>query len=165
MDLNLDTLKREILEYLESTGFAVFRSGPGGLDELPMVAWDTETHPDYQMYLDVALKTDSKVIIFGSREFETSDIDELLAHVDDLELTRDQKRDLQRRLREFRGHEGSTCTIEMAFDYHSRLYVYEMQPDWYDEFLTVEDEVLGFIADESMGDDEDEPLGGYYSKN
>ena len=29
MDLNLDTLKREILEYLGASGFAVFRSSPG----------------------------------------------------------------------------------------------------------------------------------------
>jgi hypothetical protein len=36
MDLNLDTLKQEILEYLEQSEFAVFRSAPGGLEGLPM---------------------------------------------------------------------------------------------------------------------------------
>ena len=29
MDLDLGTLKREILEYLDASGFAVFRSQPG----------------------------------------------------------------------------------------------------------------------------------------
>ena len=40
MDLNLDTLKQEILAYLEHSEFAVFRSAPGGLEGLPMVLWD-----------------------------------------------------------------------------------------------------------------------------
>ena len=57
MDLNLDTLKREILEYLETTGFAVFHGSPGGLEGMPMVLWDAEHYPDYQMFLDVATKT------------------------------------------------------------------------------------------------------------
>ena len=42
MDLNLDTLKQEILDYLDKSGFAVFHSQPGGLESLPMVTWDTD---------------------------------------------------------------------------------------------------------------------------
>ncbi len=57
VDLNLDTLKREILEYLESSGFAVFHSHPGGLEGLPMVTWDTERYPDYQMFLEARGKS------------------------------------------------------------------------------------------------------------
>ena len=87
-----------------------------------------------------------------------------LAQLDDLELTREEKRDYEKRLRELRVHEGVTCSLEVAFDYHSRLYVYEMQPDWYDEFLSVEDEIMSLIADHEDMDD-DEPLGGYFSKN
>ena len=56
MDLNLDTLKREILSYLESRDFAVFRSAPGTLDGTQMVLWDTENYPDYQMFLEAATK-------------------------------------------------------------------------------------------------------------
>ena len=67
MDLNLDTLKREIVDYLEASGFAVFRGSPGGLKGLPMVLWDVEHHPDYQMFLDVARKSGAKVIIFAAR--------------------------------------------------------------------------------------------------
>ena len=164
MDLNLDTLKREILEYLDSSGFAVFHGRPGGLDGQPLVLWDTERHPDYQMFLDVAQKSEIRLVVFASREFQTGDTDELLAQLDDLDLTREDKRDYEKRLRELRVHEGVTCSLELAFDYHSRLYVYEMQPDWYDEFLSVEDEIMSLIADHDDMDD-DEPLGGYYSKN
>ena len=164
MDLNLDTLKREILEYLGSSGLAVFHSCPGGLDGQPLVLWDTERHPDYQMFLDVAIKSETRVVIFASREFLGADMDDLLGQLDDLELTREDKRDYEKRVRELRIHEGVTCSLELAFDYHSRLYVYELQPDWYDEFLSLEDEIMSLIAEHDDMED-DEPLGGYFSKN
>ena len=165
MDLNLDTLKREILEYLDSSGVAVFHSSPGGLDGQPLVLWDTERHPDYQMFLEVARKAETRVIIFASREFQAADMDDLLGQLDELDLTREEKRDYEKRLRDLRVHEGVTCSLELAFDYHSRLYVYEMQPDWYDEFLSVEDEIMSLIADHDDDMDDEEPLGGYFSKN
>lgn len=164
MDLNLDTLKREILSYLDSSGFAVFHGSPGGLDGSPVVIWDAERHPDYRMFLDVARKCEVQLVIFASREFESADTEDLLTQVAELDLTRDEKRSFESRLRELRIYEGVTCSLEVAFDYHSRLYVYELQPDWYDEFLAVEDQVMSLIADSEDMDD-DEPLGGYFSKN
>ena len=166
MDLNLDTLKREILEYLDASGLAVFHGCPGGLDGQPMILWDTERYPDYQSFLDVAVKSETRIIVFASREFQSSDTEDLLAQLDDLDITRDEKRDYEKRLRALRAHEGVTCSLELAFDYHSRMYVYEMQPDWYDEFLSVEDEIVSLMADpDSMEEEDDEPLGGFFSKN
>jgi hypothetical protein len=165
VDLNLDTLKREILEYLEASGLAVFHSSPGGLDTHGMVVWDTERYPDYQTFHEVAVKSETRIVIFAAREFKTSDIEDLTSQFDDLDLTREEKRDYEKRLRALRGHEGVTCSLELAFDYHSRLYVYQMQPDWYEEFLGVEDEILSLISDPEGVDDDDEPLGGYFSKN
>jgi hypothetical protein len=159
-------LKREILDYLESSGVAVFYGCPGALDSQSMVLWDAERHPDYRAFLDVALKSEIRLIIFAAREFKTSDIDDLTAALDDLDLDRDEKRDYEKRLRALRANEGVTCSIELAFDYHSRLYVYEMQPDWYEEFLSVEDEIMSLISDpEAMDEEEDDSLGGYFSKN
>lgn len=164
MDLNLDTLKREILGYLEEADFAVFRSSPGGLEGAPsMVLWDTENHPDYQMFLAVARKTGIKLILFASREFEAADVDDLVEQLDACELSRDEQREYRARLRDMRTYEGVTCSIELAFDYNQRLYVYEVQPDWYEEFLGVEDEIVTRLTDDDM--DDDEPLGGYFSKN
>lgn len=164
MDLNLDTLKREILEYLESSGLAVFHGHPGGLDSHGLVLWDTERHPDYQTFLEVAVKCETRLIIFASREFTASDVDDLTSQLDGLDLDRDEKREFEKRLRAMRPYEGVTCSLELAFDYHSRLYVYQMQPDWYDEFLSVEDEIMSLLSDAEEMDD-DEPLGGYFSKN
>jgi hypothetical protein len=164
VDLNLNTLKREILDYLEASGFAVFHSSPGGLEGIPMVVWDTEHYPDYQMFLDVATKTGNKLVLFATRELESSDIDELVAQLDDCELTRDERREYESRLRDLRAFEGVTCSLELAFDHHSRLYVYEVQPDWYEEFLEIEDEIFSRSTDEDELSDNDS-LGGFFSKN
>ena len=164
MDLNLDTLKREILDYLDSAEFAVFHSSPGGLEGLPMVLWDTDHHPDYQMFLEVAKRSGIKLVLFATREFETGDVDELLAQLEECDLTREEQREYQARLRELRIFEGVTCSLELAFDYHSRLYVYEVQPDWYDEFLSVEEDIVSRLAAEE-DTDEGDSLPGYFSKN
>jgi len=164
VDLNLDTLKREILGYLEEAGFAIFRSSPGGLEGAPsMVLWDSENHPDYQMFLDVAKKTGIKLILFATREFEAADLDDLVEQLEGSDLPRDEQRDYRNRLRNMRSYIGVTCSIELAFDYNQRLYVYELQPDWYEEFLTLDEEIVTSLTDDDL--DEDEPLGGYFSKN
>jgi hypothetical protein len=163
VDLNLDALKREILEYLDSREFAVFRSSPGGLEGIPMVLWDAEKHPDYQMFLEVARKSGIKLIMFASREFDAEDLDDLVEQLDACGLTREELRDYESRLRELRAYEGLTCSLELAFDHNSRLYVYEVQPDWYEEYLGLEEELMTrFTEDET---DQDDSLGGYFSKN
>jgi len=163
VDLNLDSLKREIPDYLDANGFAIFRTRPGALEGFPLLLWDTDNHPDYQSFLDVARKTGTAVILFATAEFEASDIDELIDQIETLELTREEQRDYENRLRAFRGYEGVTCSLELAFDYNSRLYVYELQPDWYEEFVSVEDELMARLGEEE--EDGDDSLGGYYSRN
>lgn len=163
MDVNLDTLKREILENLGSSGLAVFRSSPGALEGFPLVIWDSEHYPDYQKFLDIARQIGIKLILFATREFETSDIDELIDHLDECGLSREERRDYESRLRELRVFEGITCALELAFDHNSRMYVYEVQPDWYEEFLGIEDEIVSRLSDED--DEDDDSLGSYFSKN
>ena len=164
MDLNLDTLKQEVLEYLDSAGFAVFYGSPGGLEGPPAVLWDTEHYPDFRMFLEVAHKAGANLVVFATREFEAADLDDLLAQLDDCDLTREERRDYESRLRELRIFEGVTCSLDLAFDHDSRLYVYEVQPDWYEDFLGVEDEIVSRMADEEDLDEGDS-LGGYFSKN
>jgi hypothetical protein len=163
VDLNLDTLKHEILDYLEAHEMAIFRNSPGTLDGNPMVLWDSEHYPDYRMFIDAAIKASVKMMLFANREFEASDIDELLEQLEDLDLDRDQMRDYQSRLRKLRAYEGVTCSLELAFNHDSRLYVYELQPDWYEDFLIIEDEIANAMAEDDL--DEGDSLGGYFSKN
>jgi hypothetical protein len=130
-----------------------------------MVLWDTERHPDYQMFLDTARKTGARLILFASREFDTEEIDEALEELEEAEMTREEKRELERRLREFRDFEGVTCSMEMAFDHHARLYVYEVQPDWYGDFVNTCDEIAMSLPDEEADEDSGDGFGGYFSRN
>ncbi len=164
MDLNLDTLKREIVEYLESSGFAVFRSTPGGLEGTPLVLWDSEGYPDYRMFLDVAQKTGAKLILVASRTFEEVEIDEAVDQLQDCDVSREERRDLESRLHKLRAYEGVTCSLELAFDHDARMYVYELRPDWYDEFLSIGDEIAVHLPNHGE-EDEDDSLGGYFSNN
>jgi hypothetical protein len=166
VDLNLDALKLEIQGYLSSKEFAVFRTSPGGLEGNPMVLWDTEQHPDYQMFLEVAHKSGINLILFSSREFDGAELDDLVEQLDACDMGRDEQRLIESRLRELRPHAGHTCTLELAFDHNSRLYVYELQPDWYQEYLGLEEEIFEHLTEGSEVDEDDDPsLGGYYSKN
>jgi len=163
VDLNLDTLKREILDYLASAGLAVFRGSPGGLEGMPMVLWDVDQYPDYQMFLEVARQCGARLVIFAAREFAASDLEELQEQIDECDLPRDEQREYESRLRELRIHEGVTCSLELAFDCDSRLYVYEVQPDWYEEFLNLEEEISSRLGEDEL--DAGDSLGGYFSKN
>ena len=163
MDLNLDTLKQEILDYLDKSGLAVFHSHPGGLEGLPMVTWDTERYPDYQIFLETACKIGCKMILFTSRDFAQAEIEEALEQLEDSDLSSEERRELERRIRSLRGYEGVTCTLELGFDHHGRLYVYELRPDWYEDFLGICEEITAHLPTEDEHDDGS--LGGLYSQN
>ena len=163
VNLNLETLKREMLAYLESSGVAVFHGVPGGLEGMPLVLWDVERFPDYRMFLDAARNAGVKLIVLAAAEFLPADLDDLEEHLEEGAFARDEKREFQSRIRDLRIHEGVTCSIELAFNLDSRMYVYDLQPDWYDEFANLEEEIMSQISEDES--DEDDSLGGYYSKN
>ncbi|MGD0500975.1 MAG: hypothetical protein ABSC23_21390 [Bryobacteraceae bacterium] len=162
MNLNLETLKREILAYLDASEFAVFHGISGGLEGQPVSPWDAESYPDYRAFLDVARKAGVKLVVFAAAEFEKADLDELEEQIEEAELSREDQREYRARLHDLRPRAGQTCSIELGFDYNSRRYVYAMRPDWYDDFLNLEDEIMAQVADDDADDDS---LGGYYSKN
>lgn len=164
MDLNLETLKDEILNYLTGTGFAVFRGYAGGLEEQDIVSWDTERFPDYRMFLEVAQSLGQKLIIFGSREFEEAEIEEALEGIEDASIPREEQHDLERRVRAARKHAGETCALELAFNHNSCFYVYEIEPDWYEDFAETCDEITSLLP-VNESDNEEDGLGGFYSNN
>ena len=167
MDLNLDALKDEILRYLEASEFAVFRGYPGTLDDMAIVNWDAESFPDYRMFLDAAHRSGERVIIFIGATFDEDDITDIEADIALSAIEHDQVRTLEQRLRPFRQHVGKTCFIQIAFDHRGRLYVYELQPDWYSEYLELNDEIDAILPHHHDDDDEDDDdtLGGFYSNN
>lgn len=166
MDLNLETLKTEIEEYLAASGFAIFHSYSGGLDGVPVISWDTERYPDYRLFLDTAQKAGQNLILFGSRELEEDEVAEAADALEAAELTPAERREFEKRLRDAKRRVGSVCALELAFDHSSHLYVYEVQPDWYEEFLDTSEELSALVpmTEDIEGDDHD-GLGGFYSNN
>jgi len=163
---NLDTLKQELLDYIVAEGFAVFRGQPGLLESMPTIEWDTEAHPEYQAFLNVAKIADARIIVFAHREFQASEIEEAVEQIQDCEFAREELRSVERSLDDLRAFIGSTCSIEMAFDYQGRMYVYELVTDWFQTFVDLSELLL--TASSPDDDDEDETdgsFGGYYSKN
>jgi hypothetical protein len=166
LDLNLENLKGEILDYLAASEFAVFRSHAGGLESLPVITWDTERFPDYRMFLDAARKAGQKLILFAARELEEEEVDEAHEELEDIEMSMEEEREFESRIRAARIHIGATCSLELAFDHNSHLYVYEARPDWYEEFLEACDELTTMLpAGDDVQDGGHDGLGGFYSNN
>src|SRR5579859_7429395 len=111
MDLNLDALKDEILRFLDASEFAVFRGHPGALDEIPAISWDSESFPDYRMFLDTAHRSGEKIVVFITATFEEEDIADVEADVALSGLDHEHARALEQRLQRFRVHMGKTCFI------------------------------------------------------
>jgi hypothetical protein len=165
VDIDLDTLKQEILAFLDASNFAVFRSYAGGLEGMPLICWDCERFPDYRMFLETAQKMNVQLILLATREFEQSEIDEEVEELDAVDMPRDDRRALDAKLAKYKKYAGQTCSLELAFDYNSRMYVYEIHPDWYDEFVELSDEISEAVEMDEPDDEEDGGMGGFYSNN
>jgi hypothetical protein len=166
VNLNLETLKTEILDYLTASEFAVFHSYPGGLEGMPVIMWDTEKFPDYHMFLETARKLEQKLILLASRELEEAEIAEAMEELEEADMTRDERRDFEGRMREARRHTGNVCALELGFDHSGHLYVFEVRPDWYEDFVDACDEIEAMLPaiDGTEGGGHDS-LGGFYSNN
>ena len=166
MDLNLDNLKTEILDYLNASEFALFRSMPGALDAMPLIEWDTESIPDYRVFLDAARKAKREIIFFSTREFDEDEIAEATEELEALPLAREERRDYDRRIRECKRHVGAVCYLELGFEYNTHFYVYGAQPDWYIDFLETCDEISAMSPEtDPFGEDPEALGGGFYSNN
>ncbi len=165
MNIDLATLRSEIQQYLDSSGFAVFHSHVGALETFSTITWNTEAWPDYRVFLDTAKKSGAGMILFASRDFEEEEVLEAVDEMDSMQLERDDRRELEAKFKTAKRHVGDVCSLELSFSHGTQMYVYEVRPDWYDEFLDAVEEIETLFAG---GDDEDhgsDGLGGFYSNN
>ncbi|MGC8791931.1 MAG: hypothetical protein ACP5U2_00900 [Bryobacteraceae bacterium] len=167
MELNLDTLKEEITEYLKAEGYTVFYGFTRLMDEAPVVYWNTDAKPDFREFLQAARDLGIKVIVYMARTFEAEMVDRALRLLDECDFTREERRSYERRLRDFRPYDGFTCAIELSFDYQYRVFVYSLEADWYTDFLELSDEIEAAARETSGEDEEDDEdsMGGYFSRN
>ncbi len=162
MKPNLEALRAEIPAYLESRGITTFRGYSRSHNDMPIVTWDCDRFPDYRDYVNVAEKLGVKIMVFRDQEFHEALAETALEDVEESELPFDERRDYERRLREFRNYAGFTCAIEMTFEYEGTLYCFELRTDWFQEFRRIAEDLDSLIEE---GGEEEPPLGGYFSRN
>jgi hypothetical protein len=163
MSLNLDELRIEVVKHLESQEFVVFHGYSRLADTDSFVAWDVDRKPDYREFLETARNAGVKLIVYHWREFSKAHVDEAAERLEGCDISVEERRSLEKRLRELRPYEGFTCALELSFEFEARVYLFNLRADWYEEYLDLLEEI-----DSSMPDDEDEDddsIGGYYSRN
>jgi hypothetical protein len=162
MKSNLDTLRSEIQDHLESRGISVFHGIPRGGEEAPAVYWDTARHPGYQNFLSAAEAAGVRMVTLYANEFSEEIVDDALVRLENSSLSREERRAIEQRLHEMRAYTGFTCQIQISFDIAPRVYVFDLVTEWYEDLS----EMLDRIDDAYENVDDDEPLGGsYFSKN
>ena len=159
---NLDSLTEEILQYLESEHFIVFRARERMTDESRVVEWDTDRTPDFRPYLDCALKLGVRLLHFHAKEFHSGFREEAKQQLEETDLPRERKRDIERRIEELTLYEGFICAIEMSFDFEERSYCFDIETEWFEEWQDILDEI-----EDAMPEDDGPDATGYnlYSNN
>jgi len=163
MKQNLDELKTEVLQHLESQGFVVFHGYSRLSDADSFVAWDVERQPDYRQFLETAKNSGVKLIVYHWREFSRAHVDEAAERLEECDFSVEEQHNLERRLRDLRAYEGFPCALELSFDLQDRVYLFNLRAEWYEEYLDLIEELGGGLADDE--DEEDDPLDGFYSSN
>jgi hypothetical protein len=162
MNVDLDSLKTEILDYLAKQDFVIFYGYSRLAESDSFVAWDTDRMPDYQTFLSAAKKAGVRMVVYHHREFTGAHMEEASERLEEADIPPDEQRQFERKLREFRGYEGFTCALELSFDFEGRIYMFNLRAVWYEEYLDTLEELDAFAPDE----DEDEGgMGGFYSSN
>ena len=141
MNQNLDVLKTEIQEHLESRKFSIFHGYSRALDSTPVVFWDTDRYPDYTQFLETAESTGAKMMVLHAREFSAVLVDNALEEMEDADVLPDDRRAIERRLRDLSAYDGFTCAIELSYDMGGRVYMFELRTDWYEDFSDLLDEI------------------------
>lgn len=165
MALDLATLKAEILLQLQREDFAIFFTDSGS-EGLSVIYWDVKRRPAFSEFLNAAQKSGAKLLVFYERVFSQVSIDEMLERLEACELTREEKRSYELRLKDLQKFEGFTCELELSFEYGHHIYVYQVRTDWFEEFEDIFADIA--VGDSDLYEDEEEdegPISGYFSRN
>jgi hypothetical protein len=163
MALDLETLRTEMQTHLQESGIPVFYGYHGLLDPAAQVSWDTEGHPDFRDFLATAHKAGAALVVFNHESFSLDQIDDALDQLEESDFTREEKRNYETRLRQLQAYEGFTCSVQLSFSVENRLYVFELHTDWYQALAEIINELD--VATEEEIDEEQGPIGGYFSNN
>jgi|SRR5215472_14685111 len=162
MKPNLDTIRTEIEQHLHESGMAVFYGQERTIETTPIVYWDGDHFPDFKLFVNAAQSAGVKLIVFHQTEFTLDQLEDALEQLEGCEMPREEYKELERRLTSVRIHEGLVCAVQLSFDNQGRTYLFELRTDWFEDFSDAVDEVQLLCTDV---DEDDTPIGGYFSKN
>jgi len=166
MKQDLETVRLELEEYLSKKPFVVFHGYSRMPGELPnSIQWDTLNHPDFHGFLEVAEKLQVPVINVHTSRLTEDEIDEAVDQITELDMPFDERRELERRLKELRMYAGFTGEIELSFDHGHQVYYFSRMTDWYSEAMALIDELETTFLTDAVDDDPYGNGGGYFSKN
>jgi hypothetical protein len=66
-------------------------------------------------------------------------------------------------LNELRSYAGFTCALELSFDHEGRVYMFDLRTEWYEELSDMLEDL--HVMDTGSDDEDDDTMGGYFSKN
>ena len=162
MKANLNAMRTEIQAYLESRGLAVFHGFPRTFDDVAAVYWNTAAHTDYRAFLAAAEAAGVKLVTLYANEFNEALIDDALDRLEDPAVPREDRRALEKRLRQLRAYAGFTCQIELSFDLAPRVYVFDLRTEWFEELSDLLESIDDSFEEKQS---EEEPPSGYFSQN
>jgi hypothetical protein len=164
MNTDLGALKNEVVEYLAAQGMTAFHSCMRHHEGVPAIGWDSKHYPDFRQFVDTAKHAGADMVVIRCDHFSDDDVEEALSELEEADLEDGDRRRIERRLRDLRGYAGFVCGIELSYDHQGRLYFFDLHTDWYDEYLDLHDELVASLPEPSEEQD-DGPVGGYYSRN
>jgi hypothetical protein len=162
MKANLASIHAEIVQHAESRGLVVFYAQSPESTQPTAVYWDTLRHSDYREYIAAAEGAGAKVLTVYAMEFDGDRAAEALEQLELTKIPREERREIERTLKGAGAYEGFVCEIELSFDCGSRVYVFDLRTDWYTEIEDIFDRIDESFED---GGEDEEPLGGYFSRN
>lgn len=127
------------------------------------VSWDTARRSDVREFLQTGRQAGAKLFVFNQQAFSLDQIDSALDQLEECDLTREEKRHFESRLRQLQAYEGFTSLLEVSFTIDSRVYLFEAHTDWYEAFTDILGELEAVAEEEDVS--EDGSLGGYFSNN
>src|SRR5579875_67011 len=164
MGLDLEALRTEIQAYLDDSGAAVFHGYHHASENAGPVLWDTERHPNFREFLSAGQKAGVKLFVFQHESFSLERLDEAMEQLEETDLTREEKRAYEARLRQLQTYDGFTCSLGLSFSLEGRGYVYEVHTDWYQALNDIMVELETAFQDEE-NEDSDGSMGRFFSRN
>ena len=162
MKSNFEATKDEIREYLDSENFVAFHAQSRSYEGGSVVQWDTSNYPDFRQFLECAAKIGVRLIMFHHEQLDSELLDETIDMLHDTDLPPEEEATLEQRVQDMRVFEGFTCSLELSFDYDERMYLFQLNTDWYGELLEILDDLEESVPEDEAGEGS---LGGYYSNN